>query len=106
MIQGNDQPPLALGLVQLKPVKADVQGNLARIRDAVSEPDTDVDLLVFPEGAVSGYFLEGGVAEAALTTEQLAEGLGTSDASSPDVVVGFYERWRRRLYNSVAWLDQ
>jgi len=104
MNPGNDQPPLAMGLVQFKPVKADVPGNLARIRETVAEAGKDVDLLVFPEGAVSGYFLEGGVAEAALTAQQLAEGMGPSGEGGSDIVVGFYERWRRRLYNSVAWL--
>ena len=33
----------------------------------------------------------------------LAEGLGSPSSDSSDVVVGFYERHRRRLYNSVAY---
>lgn len=104
MEPGTDRPPLAIALAQLKPTKADVAANLDKIHGIVAGAGHGSDLLVFPEAAVSGYFLEGGVAEVALEIDQLAEGLGDSDATSPDVVVGFYERWRRRLYNSVAYL--
>ena len=99
-----DHPPLAVGLAQIKPAKADIRANLSKIREAASATAPRVDLLVFPEAVVSGYFLEGGVAESALSAEELASGLGQTDADSPDLVVGFYERWRRRLYNSVAYL--
>ena len=61
--------------------------------------------MVFPEAALSGYFLEGGVAEAALTVEQLIDMLGPPPAGGPDVVIGFYERWRRRLHNSAVYLE-
>jgi NAD+ synthetase len=60
------------------------------------------DLLVFPEAALSGYFIEGGVVEAAISTEAVATGLGEASPSHPDVVLGFYERWRDRFYNSLA----
>jgi NAD+ synthetase len=96
--------PLSVGLIQFKPVKADVGANLGRIQDLVQGHSGQQDLLVFPETAASGYFLEGGVAEVALSAEELAAGLGASGADGPDVVIGFYERWRRRLYNSVAYL--
>ncbi len=98
------RPPLRVGMVQLKPRKAAVEQNLARIREHVVAGAPEHDLLVFPEASTSGYFLEGGVAEAALSVEALAEGLGAPPADAPDVVVGFYERWRRRLYNAAAWL--
>jgi NAD+ synthetase len=103
MDPGTQDAPLSIGLVQFKPLKADVAANLGRIQDLVQGNGGQQDLLVFPEAAVSGYFLEGGVAEVALSARELAAGLGESDADSPDVVIGFYERWRRRLYNSVAY---
>lgn len=96
-------PPLRLGLVQFKPRKARVDENLAAVRDHLREAAGDRDLLVFPEAALSGYFLQGGVAEAARTAAEVAAGLGAPPQGAPDVVLGFYERWRHQLYNSVAW---
>jgi NAD+ synthetase len=104
MSSSEARPPLRLGLVQFKPVKGDVGANLAVVRRRVAEAAPDHDLLVFPEACLSGYFLEGGVAEAALSAEELAERLGAPPAAAPDVGVGFYERWRRRIYASVAYL--
>ena len=45
------------------------------------------------------------MSEAALEVGQLCEALGESPPDAPDVIVGFYERWRRRLYNSAAYLE-
>ncbi|MFC1662030.1 NAD(+) synthase [Gemmatimonadota bacterium] len=99
------RPPLRVGLVQFKPRKADVDVNLARIRERVHEVATEVDILVFPEACLSGYFLEGGVSEASLSAEGLARALGCPPKDGPDLVLGFYERWRRGLFNSVAYLE-
>ena len=99
------RPPLRVALVQFKPTKADVAGNVQAVCDIVAAHADQADLMVFPETALSGYFLEGGVAEAALTVEQLVEMLGPPPAGGPDVVIGFYERWRRRLHNSVVYLE-
>ena len=95
---------LRVGLAQFKPKKADVESNLSRIGEVVSEQAGTVDLLVFPEASLSGYFLEGGVAEAARSATDVAKGLGQPPEGAPDVVLGFFERHRRRLYNSVAYL--
>ncbi len=97
--------PVRVGLVQLKPRKADVEGNVARILDWVSREGPDHDILVFPEASFSGYFLEGGVSEVAVTLEEVVERLGPADEDAPDLVLGFYERWRRGLYNSVAYFE-
>lgn len=104
MNQESVRPPLRVALVQFKPTKGDVARNAERIRDFVADSG-DADLVVFPEASLSGYFLEGGVAEAALTVEQLTDALGPPADGAPDVALGFYERWRRRLYNSVAYLE-
>jgi NAD+ synthetase len=88
----------------MRPAKADVERNLDAVRSIVTERAGDLDLLVFPEACLSGYFLEGGVAEVALPAPQLAASLGAPPSGAPDVVLGFYETWRRRIYNSVAWL--
>jgi NAD+ synthetase len=94
-----------VALVQMKPKKADVAANVERVRRIVAEQSAHADLVVLPEAALSGYFLEGGVADAALSTERLLELLGTPPPEGADLVVGFYERWRRRLFNSAAYLE-
>ena len=105
MNQDHERPPLRVALVQFKPRKADPRTNLERVRHVLAEESPGADLVVFPETALSGYFLEGGVTEASLSVERLVEGLGAPPRDAADLVVGFYERWRRRLYNSVAYLE-
>ena len=105
MNQAQARPPLRVALAQFTPKKADTQGSIERVAGIVAEESPHADVVVFPETALSGYFLEGGVAEASLGVEQLAEALGSPPEQAPDLVVGFYERWRRRLYNSVAYLE-
>ncbi|NJD19595.1 MAG: NAD+ synthase, partial [Gemmatimonadetes bacterium] len=98
------RPPLRVALVQFKPLKADVSANVEAVRRILVEQSNRADLVVFPEASLSGYFLEGGVAEAAVSVERLAELLGTPPDGAPDLALGFYERWRRRLYNSAVYL--
>ena len=105
MNQDQMRPPLRVALVQFKPVKGDVSGNVARVREVIQTASSDADVVAFPEACLSGYFLEGGVSEAALSVDRLEESLGTPPPDGPDVVLGFYERWRRRIYNSVAYLE-
>lgn len=97
--------PLRLAVVQFRPEKARPEANLARIRERVEALRGNADLVAFPEAALSGYFLEGGVGEAARSAEAVAAGLGPGGPDAPDVVVGFYERWRRRLYNAVGYFE-
>ncbi|HEU5220373.1 MAG TPA: NAD(+) synthase [Gemmatimonadales bacterium] len=98
---------LRLAIAQLKPRKGAYAENLARVGELFrtlatgSEPP---DLLVLPEAALTGYFLEGGVRELARTAEQLyadlAEQHRLSGAPPLDITLGFYELWRTRLHNS------
>ena len=97
-------PKLRVGLAQFKPKKADIASNLSRVREVVSEQAGAVDLLVFPETSLTGYFLEGGVAEVARSATDVASGLGSPPGGAPDVVLGFFERHHRRLHNSVVYL--
>ncbi len=63
-------------------------------------------VLAFPESALTGYFLEGGVREHAVTAGTLAADLqavyrgAVPGDSTLDVVIGFYESWNGKLYNS------
>ncbi len=104
MIRPTGGAQLRVGLAQFKPTKADVVSNLSGIREVITEQAGAVDLLVFPEAALTGYFLEGGVAEAARSATDVAKGLGPPPEGAPDVVLGFFERHRRRLHNSVVYL--
>ena len=64
----------------------------------------------FPETALTGYFLEGGVRDLAVTAGTLAADLQHDFAQNAppettlDVVIGFYERWRNTLHNSVMYV--
>lgn len=97
--------PLRLGLVQMSPKKADVEANAASVRGWISKEGVHHDLLAFPEAALTGYFLEGGVREEALEVAAVEALLGPALDGSPDVVIGFYELWRQRLYNSVGYFQ-
>ena len=99
------RPPLRVALVQFKPTNAEVSANVEAIQRTIVSQASSTDLIVFPETSLSGYFLEGGVAESAVTVEELIDLLGSPPEMSPDVVIGFYERWRRRLYNSAVYLE-
>ena len=101
---------LRVAVAQIRPKKADYAENLRRVGSvlaAVSQWDDVPDLVVFPESVLSAYFLEGGVREAAVTTGALLEDLDSSYALSGrpslDVVVGFYEEFQNRCYNSALY---
>ncbi len=107
---------LTLAIAQLHPFKGDYEANLARLSDVFAQlrmlsPHPHV--VHFPETVLSGYFVEGGVRDVAVTAGTVArdldaayeESIGDERARRPlDVVVGFYERWRDTLYNSSAYV--
>lgn len=95
-------PTLQVALCQVKPKKGDVSANVALVREALPP---DADLAVFPETVLSGYFVEGAAREVALTGGDLAKSLGRPpDGRGCDLVLGFYEKGRRGIYNSSAYL--
>jgi NAD+ synthetase len=101
---------LRLAIVQLRPHKGAYQDNLAQLgqvlRDVASSAEPP-ELLVLPETALSGYFLEGGVQEQARSAEQLYADLDAlhraSGAPPVDIALGFYEIWRNRHYNAALY---
>jgi NAD+ synthetase len=101
---------LHLAIVQLRPRKGAYEDNLAQLgvilRDLAASPEPP-DLLVLPETALSGYFLEGGVREQARSAEQLYADLDAlhraSGAPPVDIALGFYEVWRNRHYNAALY---
>lgn len=94
--------PTRVVLAQIKPRKGDVARNAGAVRRTLT-PEADV--VVFPETALTGYFVEGGAREVALGREGLARALGEPPPGCGcDVVLGFYEKDDAGVYNSAAYL--
>ena len=102
-----------LAIAQFRPVKGDYHANLARLRDMFTRVDAlepRPRVLMLPETALTGYFLEGGVRDLALTAGALVRDLDDAyrasvrSARSLDVVIGFYESWRGTLHNSAMYV--
>jgi NAD+ synthase (glutamine-hydrolysing) len=101
---------LRLAIAQFRPTKGRYAENLARLGAVLEEvgawPEPP-ELLVLPESALTGYFLEGGVQELALSADRLFADLSgihqKSGAPPLDIVVGFYEVHENRLYNSALY---
>ncbi|HEV7364710.1 MAG TPA: NAD+ synthase [Gemmatimonadales bacterium] len=98
---------LRLAIAQVRPQKGAYQENLCRFgalfREVGAWPEPP-ELLVAPETALTGYFLEGGVRDLAISADQLFDDLSRQheEAGIPplDVALGFYEVHGNRLYNS------
>jgi NAD+ synthetase len=102
-------PIIQLATAQFAPAKGEYTTNVGRIGDMLARLavlPAPPQLVHFPEAAPTGYFLEGGVRELAVTAGTLARDLHDSyvaalpDAPKVGVVIGFYELWRHNLYNS------
>jgi NAD+ synthase (glutamine-hydrolysing) len=98
---------LRLAIAQVRPQKGAYEENLCRfgalLREVGNWPEPP-DLVVAPETALTGYFLEGGVRDLAISGDQLFRDLSRQheEAGTPpvDVALGFYEVHDNRLYNS------
>ena len=106
-------PTVHLALAQLKPRKGDYLGNLERLSGLFAQIDALEPrpmVLSFAESALTGYFLEGGVRDNAVTAGTLARDLDRvyrTSVSSPrplDITIGFYEIWNNKLYNSAMYV--
>ena len=101
-----------VALIQFKPRKGDVAGNLARLGDAfatIAALDPRPDVITLPETALTGYFLEGGVRDLARTSDGFAMELqhawtAVSGGTTIDVVAGFYELHGNTYYNSAMYV--
>ena len=109
--------PLTIAICQFAPTKGDTAANLLRLGSLCAQAaslDPRPQVLKFPETALSGYFVEGGVRDVATTAGALAYDLDDAyrtqcaaagiTSVAIDVVVGFYERWHDTLHNSAAYL--
>jgi NAD+ synthetase len=98
---------LRLAIAQIRPHKGAYQQNLCRLGSLFREVGgwaEPPDLVVGPETALTGYFLEGGVRDLAVTADQLFDDLSQQHAEAGipplDVALGFYEVHGNRFYNS------
>ncbi|HEX9705647.1 MAG TPA: NAD+ synthase [Gemmatimonadales bacterium] len=101
---------IRLALAQIRPDKGEYAANIQRlgvVLAQVAKLEPKVDLLVTPETVTSGYFVEGGVRDVAVTAGTLFKDLQevhrASGAPALDVAVGFYELFQHRLYNSALY---
>ena len=97
-------------IVQFRPDKGEYAANLSRLGELLAEAarlEPRPELLILPESALTGYFLEGGTQELALTSEQLFADLSRvhQESGTPpvDIALGFYEVWRNHLHNSAMY---
>jgi len=101
-------PAIRLAISQFRPAKGDYAGNVARIGGVILQTarlDPKPDLLVFPETATSGYFVEGGVKEVAVTAGTLVRDLAALYQGPPiDVSIGFYEKFQSHIHNSCLYV--
>jgi predicted amidohydrolase len=103
-----------LAIVQSKPRKGDLPGNLAELSEifaqlAAGDPP---ELIVLPEAALTGYFLEGAVYDLSRSAEEIAAEIGArwraacGAAVRPvDIVLGFYENSGGTYYNAALYLS-
>src|SRR5947209_12339157 len=101
-----------LAIAQIRPSKGDYAANVARIGGVLAQiagVEPKVDLLVTPETSTSGYFVEGGVRDVAVTAGTLLRDLAEQHRAvkAPprrlDVAIGFYELFQNHYFNSCLY---
>jgi NAD+ synthase (glutamine-hydrolysing) len=99
-----------VAIAQIRPTKGAYAANLQKIGGVLAQLtklEPRVDLVLFPETATSGYFVEGGVRDVAVTAGTLFRDLTleheATKAPPLDVAVGFYEIFQNRYYNSCLY---
>jgi len=101
---------LRIAVSQFRPTKGEYAQNVDRIAGVLAQAmalEVPPALVVFPETATSGYFVEGGVKDVAVTAGTLFRDLQTRyeplGAPPVDVAVGFYEVFRNHIFNSCLY---
>ena len=105
---------LRIAVSQFRPDKGDIARSVDRfggVMAAVKALDTPPDVAVFPETALTGYFLEGGVREHAVGAHALLARLAERYRAAPgpdrplDIAIGFFEEFEHRIYNSALYAE-
>jgi len=100
---------MRVALIQTKPAKGQYSRNLAAAGEAFAQlADDPPALVVLPEAALTGYFLEGAVYDLALSASSFAEDLGRTwrevCRQPVDIAAGFFENDDGTYYNSALYL--
>jgi N-carbamoylputrescine amidase len=101
---------LRVALLQTKPAKGDYDRNLAAAAEAFTQLAADPpDLIVLPEAALTGYFLEGAVYDLALPASRFARALAdawrSAGGKKVDIAAGFFENDGGTFYNSALYFE-
>lgn len=100
---------IRIAVGQIRPKKGDYAENLRRMGSVIAQAvsgDDPADLVIFPETMTSGYFVEGGIRDVAVSAGTLMRDISQQVSGLsrlPDVVIGFYEEHRNRYYNSALY---
>jgi N-carbamoylputrescine amidase len=98
-------------LVQFKPHKSQLSRNLEQLSSVIAQLESEqIDVLTLPETALTGYFLQAGVREQALTAPQLFTllqgAVHNAGRKEPlDICLGFYERDGGSFFNSALYAE-
>ncbi len=100
---------LRAAILQTKPAKGQYARNLRSTAEAFAQlSDDPPDLIVLPEAALTGYFLEGAVYDLALPAANFARDLAGAwrqgSSGAVDIAAGFYENDAGTYYNSALYL--
>ena len=101
-----------VAIVQTKPAKGRYTENLRSITEAFAQlasGENPPALVVLPEAALTGYFLEGAVYDLALPASRFAEDLARAwreagGATPVEIAAGFFENDGGTYYNSAVYL--
>src|SRR2546426_8334213 len=95
-----------IAIAQIRPTKGEYAANLQRIGGVLAQLaklEPAVDLVVFPETATSGYFVEGGVRDVAVTAGAVFLGLrgGARGGKGPPMegAGGLYAGFPNRFFH-------
>lgn len=99
--------PFRVASIQFRPSKAQIDTNLDRVSEGIRQARAEgCELAVFPEGAMTGYFLEGGVVDQSRTVAWVIEALAgrlKGLEQSIDFTLGFYEESKGTIYNACGY---
>jgi N-carbamoylputrescine amidase len=101
---------MRVAIVQMKPEKGRYEANLYSAEEAFGQLcERKPNLVVFPEGAFTGYFLEGAVYDLALSAQRFARDLAAAwhracGDAAVDIVSGFFENDDGTYYNSALYV--
>ncbi|MFT5509364.1 MAG: NAD+ synthase [Hyphomicrobiaceae bacterium] len=99
---------LRIALAQLNASVGDIDGNVARAKDAWQKArDAGADLIVFPELYVNGYPPEDLVLKPAFAaaSRRATEQFAKDTVDGPGIIIGAVWPDDGKLYNAVAYLD-